>query len=211
MCSVAIKWLWLLKGSFDNASDFSLCVYGRRGHIQSIPVKATGNVHANFKWQLPSHMLTPIRVTPPLSIILQGCRKLLLLCHFLDHLSIINRRAGRMLDMRCLIWYVVSHQKILLVHIYIYIYYIYIYIYMYIYSGAIAIRGEKHFNTEPVSASMAGFTHIWACNCIHCKMCDESTYPFPNFNGVAVGLQDWISKFILHLMIQKQQQLKKRE
>ena len=33
---------------------------------------------------------------------------------------------------------------------------------------------------------------------IHFEVCDEITYPFPNFNGCAVEVWEWISNFITH-------------
>ena len=38
----------------------------------------------------------------------------------------------------------------------------------------------------------------WICNCIHCKMWDGITYPFPNFNGTTVEVWEWVSNFIPH-------------
>ena len=32
----------------------------------------------------------------------------------------------------------------------------------------------------------------------HCKIWDEITYPFPNFNAAIVGISEWISSFIPH-------------
>ena len=37
-------------------------------------------------------------------------------------------------------------------------------------------------------------------NYIHYKVWDEITYPFPNFNGTAVGVWEWISNFIPHFV-----------
>ena len=38
----------------------------------------------------------------------------------------------------------------------------------------------------------------WLINYIHYKMWDEITYPFPNFNGAAVEVWEYLSNFILH-------------
>ena len=38
----------------------------------------------------------------------------------------------------------------------------------------------------------------WISSYIHNKMWDEMTYPFPNFNGAAVEVWNWISSFIPH-------------
>ena len=39
--------------------------------------------------------------------------------------------------------------------------------------------------------------HVWT-HYIRYKVWDEITYPFPNFNGAAVDVWEWISNFILH-------------
>ena len=36
------------------------------------------------------------------------------------------------------------------------------------------------------------------CKYIDCKVWDEITYPFPNFNDEAVEIWEWISNFIPH-------------
>ena len=36
---------------------------------------------------------------------------------------------------------------------------------------------------------------------MHHKMWDETAYPFPNFNGVTVEVWEWISNFILHIIM----------
>ena len=41
-------------------------------------------------------------------------------------------------------------------------------------------------------------TPAWISNCIHYNMWDEITYPFLNFNGATVEVEEWISNFILH-------------
>ena len=38
----------------------------------------------------------------------------------------------------------------------------------------------------------------WMNNYIHYKMWDEITYPFLNFNGCTVEVQEWLSNFIPH-------------
>ena len=38
----------------------------------------------------------------------------------------------------------------------------------------------------------------WISNYTDYKMCDEITYPFPNFNGCTVEVWKWISNFIPH-------------
>ena len=35
-------------------------------------------------------------------------------------------------------------------------------------------------------------------NYVHYKVCNEFTYPFPNFNGAILDFWEWTSKFILH-------------
>ena len=41
-------------------------------------------------------------------------------------------------------------------------------------------------------------TFAWIHNYNRCKVWDEITYPFPNFNGATVEVWDWISNFIPH-------------
>ena len=36
----------------------------------------------------------------------------------------------------------------------------------------------------------------WICNHMPCKVWDEITYPFPNFNSCTVEVWEWISNFI---------------
>ena len=36
----------------------------------------------------------------------------------------------------------------------------------------------------------------WISNCIHYKVWDQMTYPFPNFNGATVEVWEWKSYFI---------------
>ena len=40
----------------------------------------------------------------------------------------------------------------------------------------------------------------WLCNYTRYEILDEITYPFPNFNGAAVEVWEWISNFIPHFM-----------
>ena len=40
------------------------------------------------------------------------------------------------------------------------------------------------------------FISVWLSNCIHYKLWDELTYLFPNFNGFAVEVWEWINHFI---------------
>ena len=40
----------------------------------------------------------------------------------------------------------------------------------------------------------------WISNCIHFKVWDEITHPFPNLNGVAVGGWEWMNNFIIILV-----------
>ena len=40
---------------------------------------------------------------------------------------------------------------------------------------------------------------VWISNYIHYNVWDEITYPFPNLNGSAVEVWEWMSNFILHL------------
>ena len=35
---------------------------------------------------------------------------------------------------------------------------------------------------------------------IHCKVWDEFTYPFLNFNGCTIEVYEWISNFIPHVI-----------
>ena len=42
------------------------------------------------------------------------------------------------------------------------------------------------------------FILTWVSNYIHYKVWDEITYPFPNFNGAAVEVWEWISNFTPH-------------
>ena len=41
----------------------------------------------------------------------------------------------------------------------------------------------------------------WICNNIPYKWWDGITYAFPNFNGCTVEVLEWISNFILHLVM----------
>ena len=41
----------------------------------------------------------------------------------------------------------------------------------------------------------------WICNHMPRKVWDGNTYPFLNFNGCTVEVQDWISNFIPHFMM----------
>ena len=40
---------------------------------------------------------------------------------------------------------------------------------------------------------------VWISKLIYCKVCDEITYPFPNFSRAAVEIWEWIINFVLHL------------
>ena len=40
---------------------------------------------------------------------------------------------------------------------------------------------------------------VWISIYIHCKVCEENTYPFPNVNGPVIRIWEWISDFISHL------------
>ena len=40
----------------------------------------------------------------------------------------------------------------------------------------------------------------WLSKCTNNKVWDEITYPFPNLNGTAVEVSEWISNTILHPM-----------
>ena len=40
----------------------------------------------------------------------------------------------------------------------------------------------------------------WISNYIHYKVCDEITYPYPNFNGATIEVWEWISNFITHFI-----------
>ena len=33
------------------------------------------------------------------------------------------------------------------------------------------------------------------------KLWDEITYPFPNFNGATIGVWEWVSYFISHIIM----------
>ena len=37
----------------------------------------------------------------------------------------------------------------------------------------------------------------WASNCIHHQVLKDITYPFPNLNGDAIEVWEWISNFTL--------------
>ena len=52
-----------------------------------------------------------------------------------------------------------------------------------------------------LSSTWIKFNPALVCNHTACKEWDEITYPFPNFNGAAVELWEWISKFILHFVM----------
>ena len=41
----------------------------------------------------------------------------------------------------------------------------------------------------------------WISNFIHYKMWDEITHTFPNFNGCAIDVWEWISNFIPHFTV----------
>ena len=60
-------------------------------------------------------------------------------------------------------------------------------------------RGEipgGHFYQLEVS-----LTPAWIRNHMHCKVWDEITFPFPNFNGFTVEVWKWISNMIPHFMM----------
>ena len=59
---------------------------------------------------------------------------------------------------------------------------------------------QKRWNyvaNELWTISLHGVT--WISKCIHYKVCDEITYPFPKFNGITIELWKWISNFITHM------------
>ena len=41
----------------------------------------------------------------------------------------------------------------------------------------------------------------WISNNMPCKVWDEITYPFPNYNGSTVEVWEWISNFIPHFIL----------
>ena len=59
-------------------------------------------------------------------------------------------------------------------------------------------RLGKHDSAIPRQRGRPGGTSI--CNYIYYKVWDEITYPFPNFNGTAVEVWEWIWYFILHFI-----------
>ena len=63
---------------------------------------------------------------------------------------------------------------------------------------ALPTRGEPAMANVFVSFYENGLTWIpvWISNYIHCIVLDETTSPFPNFNGCTVEVWEWISNFI---------------
>ena len=70
-----------------------------------------------------------------------------------------------------------------------------------------------HFPYQgPETIVLWGLIHIWShdessvlvpawiSNYMYCKVWDEITYPFENFNGTTVEIWEWISSFIPHLI-----------
>ena len=55
---------------------------------------------------------------------------------------------------------------------------------------------------ERIQCYQIGLTLIpaWLSNYIHCKVWDEITYLFLNFNGATVEVYEWISNFIPHFI-----------
>ena len=43
--------------------------------------------------------------------------------------------------------------------------------------------------------------HRKQCDACESKMCDEITYPFPNFNGEMVEVWEWINNSIQHILM----------
>ena len=66
------------------------------------------------------------------------------------------------------------------------------------------IRNSLHFlllvHDARSSFRWYGWTLIpaWKSNYNHYKVWYELTYPFPNFNGAAIEIWEWINNFILH-------------
>ena len=65
-------------------------------------------------------------------------------------------------------------------------------------SGAV-----KAMQTPRAPFHWHGLTLIlaWISNLMPINVWDEITYPFPNFNGAAVEVWEWISNFILHFLL----------
>ena len=49
-----------------------------------------------------------------------------------------------------------------------------------------------------IFGTWANLILAWSSNYIHYKVWHEISYPFPNFNGAAVEVWEWISNFISH-------------
>ena len=50
----------------------------------------------------------------------------------------------------------------------------------------------------PILQTWINFIPTWISNDMPSKVWDESIYPFPNFNGTAIEVWEWISNFIPH-------------
>ena len=57
-----------------------------------------------------------------------------------------------------------------------------------------------HFDNCHGPSSSLRLGTAWISNDMFSKLCDETTYPFPNFNGATFEGWEWISNFILHFM-----------
>ena len=52
----------------------------------------------------------------------------------------------------------------------------------------------------PFTEIFLTLTPAWISNYIYYKMCDEITYPFPNFHGGTVEVWEWIDNFVPRLL-----------
>ena len=47
----------------------------------------------------------------------------------------------------------------------------------------------------PFISMVLSLIPAWISNHIPCRVCDEITYPFPNFNGCTIEVWEWLSNF----------------
>ena len=57
---------------------------------------------------------------------------------------------------------------------------------------------ERREAPGPLLQTWFNFNSSVDINSIHYKVWDETTYPFPNFDGATVEVWEWIGNFISH-------------
>ena len=62
-------------------------------------------------------------------------------------------------------------------------------------------RNRAHYNVIVMCQHALNWIPAYISNHMPSKVWDEITYPFPNFNGAAVEVWEWISNFIPHFIM----------